>query len=141
MSSILDALKKAQKEELEKKEKKGDRVVWMVPQKRKFSFPRWGAVALLLAALGALAWAGVLSLQKTRLEPAHKAAATQKARALSSLKLEGILWDEKQPFALVNSQMVKKGDVVGGLVVTNISPTQVELSSDGAPQVLSLEKE
>ena len=44
--------------------------------------------------------------------------------------LEGIIYDEETPFAIINGKSVKKSERVGDFVVREISRSQVELVND-----------
>lgn len=56
------------------------------------------------------------------------------------LTLEGIMYNEKNPCAVINSQVVKIGDKVEGAVVKSISEYKVTLEDGGKEIVLWLEK-
>ena len=49
-------------------------------------------------------------------------------------ELNGILWDEAKPLAVVNKQIVEEGGVVGGYAVISISQQSVVLS-DGREDI------
>jgi hypothetical protein len=42
-----------------------------------------------------------------------------------TLKLSGILWDEKMPQALINNEIVKKGESIGNFIVVKINTNSV----------------
>lgn len=140
MSSILEALKKADREDQEKKEKKVDRVVWKMPERQKKGLEILRRIAFLsgsaLFIVLCVTW-GIHTLQKEQTEVAAPVVAPND----ENLTLSGILWDAAQPLAIINSALVKKGDTVQGAVVTEISENKVELSREGDPLILSLEKE
>lgn len=50
------------------------------------------------------------------------------------LKLSGILWDEKNPQAIINEKVVKQGDLVGNCLVIKINNDCVILS-DGEKEL------
>jgi hypothetical protein len=52
------------------------------------------------------------------------------AAVASRLKLNGIVWDEKNPYAMVNDKVVKVGDVIEGFRVLEIKQGSVILWSD-----------
>jgi len=56
----------------------------------------------------------------------------------SILKLEGISWDSKLPFAVINSEVVVRGDVVEGYRVIEIKEFSVRLEKDGQEVELRL---
>lgn len=45
--------------------------------------------------------------------------------------LSGILWDEKQPVAIIDDLLLKEGDLVKGALVREINPDEVMLEQDG----------
>jgi len=47
-----------------------------------------------------------------------------------NLKLTGIVWDEKNPQALINSRVVEEGDTIGQLIVIKIYPDRVKLGQN-----------
>ncbi|HTL70517.1 MAG TPA: hypothetical protein VL404_04410 [Candidatus Eisenbacteria bacterium] len=49
----------------------------------------------------------------------------------SRLKLDGIVWDEKAPYAMINGKVVKVGDTIEGYRILEIKPGAVVLWSDG----------
>lgn len=50
---------------------------------------------------------------------------------LSGVKLEGIIWDEKKPLAVINDKVVAAGDEVGGAKVIEIKQHEVLFDVDG----------
>lgn len=49
---------------------------------------------------------------------------------VAGIKLEGIMWDEKEPYAIINGEVVKKGDKLGKNTVIQIEKDAV-IISDG----------
>lgn len=47
------------------------------------------------------------------------------------LRLEGIVWDETQPMAMINGRIVEEGDKIEGVRVVKILKTAVEIEKDG----------
>jgi hypothetical protein len=56
------------------------------------------------------------------------------------LNLSGILWDDQIPTAIINSKVVKIGDLVFGKTVVDIEKDQVVLMEEGQMFVLKLRK-
>ncbi len=54
-------------------------------------------------------------------------------------KLSAILWDETQPMAIVNSQVVEVGSEVDGAKIISIEESKIKLSSDN--QIIELKLE
>ncbi|MBU1043029.1 MAG: hypothetical protein KJ915_01370 [Candidatus Omnitrophica bacterium] len=67
-----------------------------------------------------------------------KAIAIKKATV--DLKVSGILWDDKIPSAIINSNIVKIGDIVEGKTVVDIERNQVIVMEDGKILVIELRK-
>lgn len=58
---------------------------------------------------------------------------------LESLILNGIMWDEDNPYAIINTDVVKVGDTLGsGIIVVEITKNSVILEQDGDRHTLSL---
>jgi hypothetical protein len=57
------------------------------------------------------------------------------------LKVSGILWDENIPTAIINSQVVKIGDIIYGKTVVDMEKDAVILMEDGELLVIKLHKE
>ncbi|MFH1063205.1 MAG: hypothetical protein V1747_10045 [Candidatus Omnitrophota bacterium] len=57
------------------------------------------------------------------------------------LKLSGILWDDKIPSAIINSSIVKIGDLIEGKTVVDIEKNQVVVMEDGKILILELRKQ
>ena len=60
------------------------------------------------------------------------------AKSYSSLTLEGIIYDEAKPLAIINGKVVKPGETVDDAVVENITSTKVILRKNGNTQELSM---
>lgn len=59
----------------------------------------------------------------------------KKAKIAEKLALGGIMWSEKDPKAVIGSEMVSRGDVVGGYKVVEIKKDRVILK-DGAEEII-----
>lgn len=161
MSTIIDAIRKAEKEEQIKNEQGVEKVVWMTPEKKTISVPSFiHSRGLLSTVLIVLVLISVWSVKRWLDEPvavqAPVAAVSEKEEAVQTgpapvaakavtalplpknLKLSGIMWDEREPLALINSLAVKKGDSVKGSLVIAIHPDSVELASEGKIWTLTL---
>jgi type II secretory pathway component PulC len=58
------------------------------------------------------------------------------------LNLSGILWDPQgKSSALINNQVVRVGDSIGGFAVKDISKDSVIISKDGKKFILKISKE
>jgi hypothetical protein len=57
------------------------------------------------------------------------------------LKLSGVLWDDQIPTAIINSKVVKIGDLIQGKTVVDIEKDQVLLMEEGQIYVLKLRKQ
>jgi hypothetical protein len=55
-----------------------------------------------------------------------------------SLTLEGIIFDETKPIAIINGKVVKPGDTIDDTTVEKITPTKVILHKNGTTQELSM---
>ncbi len=51
-----------------------------------------------------------------------------RAEGLGDLKVEGVIWDKKNPLAMINGRVLKKGDNFKGNVVVDIKENSVILS-------------
>ena len=59
--------------------------------------------------------------------------------SISELKLQGILWDAQgESSALINSQIVKKGESIGGFIIEEITKYTVKICKDNESHILSL---
>ncbi|MCG2712720.1 MAG: hypothetical protein L6416_10435 [Candidatus Omnitrophica bacterium] len=56
------------------------------------------------------------------------------------LNLKGILWDKLVPSAIINSKVVKIGDMIFGKTVVDIEPDKVILMENGEIHILKLKK-
>lgn len=56
----------------------------------------------------------------------------------SSLALEGIIYDEAKPIAIINGKVVKPGETINDATVESISATKVILRKNGNTQELSM---
>jgi hypothetical protein len=65
---------------------------------------------------------------------------SEEKKPLPVLSLSGIFYDEQQSYALINNQIVKKGDLVGGAKVVDITASNVDLEFEGEPIKLKLTK-
>jgi hypothetical protein len=127
MSIIYQALKKVEDEERLKPS----------PRDRK----RWLALSLLLtiSVIFLLAW-GISYLNKRKallseiklegkeeLSREESLSYFEESHMPTSYTLEGIIYDEHNPSAIINGKILKKQDKIGDLKVINITPTTVEL--------------
>ena len=65
---------------------------------------------------------------------------TGKEDLFAGLHLSGILWDKKQPMAIIDNILVKKGDTVQGAVVLTIYRDEVLLGREEQQHFLGFEK-
>ncbi len=56
------------------------------------------------------------------------------------LHLNGIVWDAEVPYAVINNEVVKAGDMLGQIKVIEISKDEVILEEDGERFRLKLEE-
>jgi hypothetical protein len=63
------------------------------------------------------------------------------SKTLVELKLSGILWDEKIPSAIINSKIVKIGDLIEGKTVVDIEKNRVLVMEEGKILVIELSKQ
>ena len=61
-------------------------------------------------------------------------------KQLITLKLKGILWDKLVPSAIINSKIVKIGDLIFRKTVVDIEKDKVILMENGEIQILYLKK-
>ncbi len=61
-------------------------------------------------------------------------------KALIGLKVSGILWDKMVPSAIINSKVVKIGDLISGKTVVDIEQDKVIVMEDGEIYILKLKK-
>lgn len=57
---------------------------------------------------------------------------------ISEIVLSGIMWDEKHPVALINGEIMKKGDVIFSFKLEEISRNEVVLTRGSERHVLQL---
>lgn len=60
---------------------------------------------------------------------------------LSGIRLEGIVWDSKNPMAMVNDSIVAIGDEIAGAKVVDITKNEVIIEIDGQRVSLKLQIE
>jgi len=65
----------------------------------------------------------------------------QGASALGQLYLEGILWDVKEPYAVINGEVYVVGQTVGDYKIVNIQKENVTLAGKGKTHNLKLEEQ
>lgn len=58
----------------------------------------------------------------------------------SGVSLTGILWDPKEPTAIIDGQVYKIGDVIDGKTITKITNDKVILEADGIEYLLMMWK-
>lgn len=63
--------------------------------------------------------------------PVVKAIEKQDTDALAGVRLEGIIWDEKNPIAVVNDKVVGIGDVISGAKIIEIKENEVIFDVNG----------
>ncbi len=56
-------------------------------------------------------------------------AIASRAPGADSLELNGIVWDEYNPYAIVNNEVLKTGDVINGMTVLDIREKEIILDS------------
>jgi len=56
--------------------------------------------------------------------------------ALEGLRLTGIMWDEVIPMAMINDNIFKIGDKLGGYTIVDITPHSVILEKNGKRHTL-----
>lgn len=64
--------------------------------------------------------------------------ASSRSGGLEGIILNGIVWDKNNPYAIVNNDVVKVGDKLGGATVIEISEKDVILEFDGEKHTLKL---
>ncbi len=57
---------------------------------------------------------------------------------LEGLILNGVVWDKDDPYAIINSDIVKVGDKLGSIKIIEITETSVILEQDGVHHILNL---
>ncbi len=144
MSTIIEALKKAQKEEAIKKERNADRVIWVPTQKHS----RWIlplGVSFCFVTLSIIFFWLFFSNTPSVIQSDGKTTTqgqsiTKAASDKPEFNLSGIMWDNKEPIALINSLALKQGETIQGSKVISIHSKSVDLSSDGKIWTLTLEQ-
>jgi len=76
-----------------------------------------------------------------RLDPFTAETIAAAEKPVVATGLNGILWDSRQPLAIINNKVVKKGDKIAGNVVVNIKEDRVILSDGSNLFELRIEKE
>ncbi len=71
-------------------------------------------------------------------DPFSFAKSTSGGAGLEGLVLNGIMWDKDNPFAIINSDVVKVGDKVRSMAVVEITETSVILEYQGKKYTLNL---
>lgn len=56
----------------------------------------------------------------------------------SSYRLEGIIFDQDNPFAIINGKRVYQGDKIGSFIVSKIKTDKVELFEPGSEEAKTL---
>ena len=57
---------------------------------------------------------------------------------ITDLKVSGILWDQKIPAAIINSKVVKIGDIIAGKTIVDMDKDKVILMENGQIYILEL---
>ena len=60
------------------------------------------------------------------------------AKSVPSFRLSGIMVSEAGPVAIINNEIVRKGDSIGGAIIELIESDQVKLSFQGQELVLTV---
>lgn len=63
--------------------------------------------------------------------PVIKAVEKAGTEVLTGVRLEGIIWDEKNPIAIINDKVVRIGDEVSGAKITEIRQNEVIFDING----------
>jgi len=66
--------------------------------------------------------------------------AVEEEESITSLVLEGIIWDEETPSAMINDMIVNEGDMIEDKKVKKITRDSVILIENGEEEVLKLKK-
>jgi hypothetical protein len=74
-----------------------------------------------------------------RHDPFGLAPSVREEKEAGPLKLEGVLWDKAAPLAIINGQILKKGENVDGRKIVEIGERHVILSDGEKKQKLQLE--
>lgn len=59
-------------------------------------------------------------------------------QVIKALAVEGILWDENDPKAIINGNIVGIGDQVGSSIIIDIKPSSVTIKGDMGETILNL---
>jgi len=137
MSSIIEALKKAEKEEKIKKEKGAERIVW-IPSERKSMSPLFSKILFILSSSALILFLAIGFKWAWNQAPEPKQAKPV-VLPKTDLHLSGVLWDPYDPIALINSRTARKGNFINGAQVVAIHRNYVEMLTDGNRWVLALE--
>lgn len=70
-----------------------------------------------------------------------KAKPTDKSKPMPRWILGGILWNDKNPSAVINKKIVRHGDIVNGAKVVKINKTKVALQKDSTEFTLTIKKD
>ena len=60
------------------------------------------------------------------------------AQGIKGLVLDGIVWDEQNPLAMINDEVLRVGDTIGNSRIVNITQTEVTLKEGGSKFTLRL---
>ncbi len=71
-------------------------------------------------------------------DPFFLATANAGNTELGDLIVNGIVWDEKNPYAIINTDVVKVGDKLGNMTVIKITENSVILEENGERHILKL---
>ena len=63
---------------------------------------------------------------------------TEEKKPIADLKISGILWDQNVPTAIINSTVVKIGDIVAGKTIVDMEKNRIILMENGEMFVLEL---
>ncbi len=86
------------------------------------------------------AMSGVVPVESkiTDVESATPAAVAGSASGFSAYNLQGIVYDENSPFAIINGKTLRKSDAIGDFIVVEIAPTIVTLKNPKDNEELTL---
>jgi hypothetical protein len=65
----------------------------------------------------------------------------EESKTIVGWELGGILWNEKNPSAVINKQIVRHGDIVDGARVVKIGKNLVTLEKDNIEFILNIKKD
>lgn len=63
---------------------------------------------------------------------------TEDVATLSDMRLEGIIWDENKPIAVINDKVMAVGDVIDGAVIKEIKQNEVVFEVNGQKSSIKL---